>query len=217
MDGTANIVVLCADDRCIAPAVAVELLGALQTRGLTGVTVTSAGTRAVEGQAWCLESRHHTHRDALSSRVHSATQVTQDMIRTADLVLTSERRLRGAARLLDPHSAARTFTLVEAATLGRAALEGASGRDGGSTSDEPTAKGLSWFVEEMDALRGIVPEPGVQRAWWARGARGGVQGFDLLDPHAPNGSHKRTMAAVRDAVEVVADCVARSVLHLAPV
>jgi protein-tyrosine-phosphatase len=186
------------------------------------VSVTSAGTRAEEGQAWCLESRHHSHRDALSSRVHSATQVTQDMIRTADLVLTSERRFRGAARLLDPHSAGRTFTLVEAATLGRAALEGASRgasrRDGDSPPDEPAAtKGLAWFVEEMDALRGMVPEPGTGRGWWARGARAGAQGFDLLDPHGPKGSHKQTMAAVRDAVEVVADCVARSVAQLAPV
>jgi len=212
-ESSPNILVLCADDVCLAPAAADQLRASLQFRDRGHVAVRSAGIRALEGRPWCPESRHLVRVEGCQAGEHLARQVTSSMVRQADLVLTTERRFRGAGRMLDVHSAGRTFTILEAAALARAAMQGAGvqgagDRRGPHPGHESLDSPLGALVDEMDFLRGLVTLPAPPSAWRTRFSRTPVRGPDVVDPHGAGGSHRRALDAMHEACLVLADAVA---------
>lgn len=219
-----TVLVLCASDRCLAPASAAVLRSALQAHGEWQVQVVSAGIRAEVGAGWCPQISEQLTKDHdLIMRPHRAQQVTAELVRAADLVLVSERKFRGSARLLDAASADHTFTIVEAAGLAREALarmateattvppstaaEGAAQPGPGRLG---TRERLMWLLEEMNAMRGLVslpPEP--PHGWRKRFARHQeVVGLDILDPDSDRGSHRKAAPALREALDSFASSLA---------
>ena len=221
-----TILVLCGNDRCLAPASATVLRSALQAHGEWQVQVLSAGIRAEVGRGWCQEMGEHLTRDQeFSIRPHQAQQVTAELVRTADLILVSERRYRGAARLLDAASAPHTFTLVEAASLAGAVLSAASAASShtapgpalpgpGTAPQQATASRLGtrdrlvWLTAEMDAMRGLAPLPEEPHGWRRRFTGREVVGIDILDPDDGRGSHRRALPALRAALDSFASSLA---------
>jgi hypothetical protein len=130
-------------------------------------------------------------RSALQSPGHDGSQsrrLTADTVRRADLILTTQARWRGAVRLLDVHSAPRTFTVLEARHLARVAVERPCPPD--------TEDAFAWVLEEMDALRGAVPLP--PPPWWRRTNRTGrTHRWDLADPHGRMVRHKHTLVVAQ--------------------
>lgn len=211
-----TVLVLCANDRCLAPAAATVLRSALQAHGEWQVQVVSAGIRAEVGAGWCPEMSEQLTKDHdLILRPHRAQQVTPELVRAADLVLVSERKYRGTARLLDAGSAAHTFTFVEAALLARAAQERAAAEPPPVAEDPPAGAGrlgtrerMMWLLEEMDNMRGLVPMPEEPHGWRTRFARAEVIGLDLLDPDGERGSHRKAAPALRQALDSFASSLA---------
>ncbi|SDP37938.1 Low molecular weight phosphotyrosine protein phosphatase [Pedococcus dokdonensis] len=212
-----TVLVLCANDRCLAPAAAAVLRSALQAHGEWHVQVVSAGLRVEVGAGWCPEMSEQLTKDHdLILRPHRAQQVTAELVRAADLVLVSERKYRGTARLLDAGSAAHTFTLVEAALLATAALQRAAGEPPPLAEDPApagagrlgTRERLMWLLEEMDAMRGLVAVPEEPHGWRTRFSRSEVVGLDILDPDSERGSHRKAGPAMRQALDSFASSLA---------
>ena len=218
MDTT--VLVLCANDRCLGPAAATILRTALQEHGEWQVQVVSAGIRAVVGAGWCPQMSEQLTKDHdLIMRPHSALQVTAELVRAADLVLVSERKYRGSAKLLDAGSSTHIFTIVEAAVLAKAALTRAEAEPPpAGPSDAPpqastgrlgTRERLMWLLEEMDAMRGLVGVPEEPRGWRSRFKRTPeVSGLDILDPDGDRGSHRKAAPALREALDSFASSLA---------
>jgi protein-tyrosine-phosphatase len=214
-----TVLVLCSNDRCLAPAAATVLRSALQAHGEWQVQVVSAGIRAEVGNGWCPEMSEQLIKDHdLIMRPHRAQLVTAELVRAADLVLVSERKYRGSARLLDAGSADHTFTFVEAATLAKEALARAAAEaaampvEGAAPSGSPrlgTRERLIWLLEEMNALRGLVVPPEEPHGWRRRFTKTDeVIGLDLLDPHGERGSHRKAAPALRAALDSFASSLA---------
>ncbi|KRF23899.1 MULTISPECIES: hypothetical protein [unclassified Phycicoccus] len=215
-----TVLVLCANDRCLAPAAATILRSALQAHAEWQVQVVSAGIRAEIGAGWCPQMSDQLTKDHdLIMRPHRAQQVTSELVRAADLVLVSERKYRGSARLLDAASADHTFTIVEAAILAKEALartvaEGAAvsveGAVHSGTGRLGTRERLIWLLEEMNAVRGLVALPPEEPHGWRRrfGRAAEVVGHDILDPHGERGSHRKAAPALREALDSFASSLA---------
>jgi protein-tyrosine-phosphatase len=216
-----TVLVLCANDRCLARAAAMILRTALQAHGEWQVQVASAGIWAEVGAAGCPQMSEQLTRDHdLIMRPHRAQQVTPELVRAADLVLVSERKYRGSARLLDAGSATHTFTVVEAAMLARAALARAAAEPSTGPADathQPgtgrlgTRERMMWLLEEMDAMRGLVGVPEEPHGWRSRFRRtSDVVGLDILDPDSERGSHRKAAPALRDALNSFASSLAEA-------
>ncbi|GAA2164301.1 hypothetical protein [Pedococcus bigeumensis] len=215
-----TVLVMCANDQCLAPAGATILRSALQAHGEWQVQVVSAGIRAEVGAGWCPQISDQLTKDHdLIMRPHRAQQVTSELVRAADLVLVSERKFRGSARLLDAGSADHTFTFLEAALLAKEALartvaEGAAvpaeGSGTAGTGRLGTRERLVWLLEEMNAMRGLVALPPEQPHGWRRRFARNVEvvGHDILDPHGERGSHRKAAPALREALDSFASSLA---------
>ena len=210
-----TVLVLCANDRCLAPAGATILRSALQAHGEWQVQVVSAGIRAEVGAGWCPQIKDHD----LIMRPHRAQQVTSELVRAADLVLVSERKFRGSARLLDAGSADHTFTFLEAALLAREALARAVAEEGAAPGEGTgpvgtgrlgTRERLTWLLEEMNAVRGLVGLPSQQPHGWRRRVARKVEvvGPDSLAPDGERGSHRKAAPALREALDSFASSLA---------
>jgi protein-tyrosine-phosphatase len=218
VDMQATVLVLCANDRCLAPAAGTVLRSALQAHAEWQVQVVSAGIRAEVGAGWCPQmSRQLTKDHDLIMGPHRAQQATTELVRAADLVLVSERKYRGSARLLDAGSAPHTFTFLEAALLAKEAVLRAAA-EMTSLPSVPAQPGagrlgsrdrLIWLLEEMNAMRGLVQPPEEQHGWRSRFTRTTeVVGQDLLDPDGDRGSHRKVAAAARAALDSFASSLA---------
>lgn len=213
-----TVLVLGASDRCLAPASATVLRSALEARGEWQVQVVSAGVRAEVGAGWCREMSGRLTKDHdLVIRPHRAQQVTAELVRSADLVLVSERKYRGSARLLDPGSAGHTFTLVEAAVLAKAVLAKATldqavlppdGAPQAGSGRLGTRERLMWLLEEMDAVRGLAGVPEEPHGRRPRFRRLEVLGLDILDPDGERGSHRKAAPVMRQALDSFASSLA---------
>lgn len=219
-----HVLVLCGSDACLGPAAAVALLAGLEQAGAGGtVTVATAGVRAEVGTPWCAEAAMaHAGASGVHLRwSHRARQITRTLVQEADIILATERRYRGVSRMLDVHSANRTFTALEAAALGEAVISrrdsdlAASSRHARVAPDNDAQ--IRWLVEEMDSLRGLVTMPMPQHRWpTGRRPRCLVAGIDVLDPHTMGGSHRQALSALDRAMRTFAGTVAQVTSHAVP-
>mgnify|MGYP001607723255 CR=1 FL=1 len=112
MPTTARILAVCTGNICRSPAV--ERL--LAARLGPGYAVASAGTRALVGSPIDTQIVRLLGAAHVSAAGFSARQLTSDLVREADLVLTLKREHRSAVVRLAPAALRTTFTLRE---LGR--------------------------------------------------------------------------------------------------
>lgn len=171
-----RILVVCTANICRSPAAATLLRRALADMP---VTVTSAGTAAIDGQPACdlssalvgeFVAREYGGAtggasDAAGSSNHRSRRVTAEMLAQADLIVALDRSHRAELARLDAASRTRTFTLRQAARLSEVvAGYTAHGQvpPGAPPVPEDQEARLRWWVAELDAARGTaapVPEP----------------------------------------------------------
>jgi hypothetical protein len=104
------------------------------------------------------------------------------------------RRHKAEVRRLDPRSAHRTFTLREAAVLGRSMVDRRLRK---GQVQLPTGD-LVWFVGELDALRGVVATGETAGGWLSRFRRSSDP-LDLSDPHTDGGTHRHVIMQINVA------------------
>lgn len=109
-----QVLFVCTGNICRSPAA--ERLAAYAWNGLP-VDFGSAGTRAVTGAGIHARTALALERRGVSSSGHVARDLSEDLVRDADLVLTMTRSHRSDVVRLQPAAVSRTFTLTEAARL----------------------------------------------------------------------------------------------------
>jgi protein-tyrosine phosphatase len=160
----ACVLVVCTANVCRSPATA-ELLA---LGAGPDVRLTSAGLRAVAGQGRCsLTADWLAEIGVPLTAGHRSRPLTVALIREADLVLTMTRQHRSGVLRLLPSRQGSTFTLAQAARLGRWVLDQEIRPDGRPGS----AERVHWMVDELDAARARAPMPD------------GPELDDVEDPH----------------------------------
>ncbi len=106
----AQVLAVCTGNICRSPAV--ERLLAARFAG-TDVQVSSAGTHAVVGHGMSVPMVPLVEAAGADASGFAARQLTADLVRGADLVLTLTRQHRSAVVELAPATVRRTFTLRE--------------------------------------------------------------------------------------------------------
>ncbi|WP_375406729.1 hypothetical protein [uncultured Amnibacterium sp.] len=196
-----SVLVVCTANVCRSPLAARTLARALEGSALGAVEVTSAGTRALEGQAMCAVSAEEL--DPGDAAEHRARQLTGDLVREADLVLTMEREQRSDAVRSAPGSQAKVFTLREAAALLSVLAE----------RDVPAPTDLAALAKALHSVRGLAPlvptEP-VKKHWWSRPEEP-EDPMTIVDGHGRS-LEEHTAAAAQ--VHETADRVAAAIIAL---
>ena len=196
-----SVLVVCAANVCRSPLAARTLARALEGSALGAVEVTSAGTRALEGQPMCDVSAEEL--DSGDAAEHRARQLTGDLVREADLVLTMEREQRCAAVRSAPGSQAKVFTLREAAALLSVLAE----------RDVPAPTDLAALAKALHSVRGLAPlvptEP-VKKHWWSRPEEP-EDPMTIVDGH---GRSREEHTAAAAQVHETADRVAAAIIAL---
>ncbi len=160
MSGT--LLIVCTANVCRSPLAARVLDRVLMRSALAPTEVVSAGTRALEGQSMCVVSAEDLgDGDDAYALEHHARQLTGDLVREADLVLTMEREQRSEAVRAAPGSQAKVFTLREAEALLGVLAE----------RNVPAPADLTALATALHSVRGLAPlvptEP-VKKHWWSR-------------------------------------------------
>lgn len=169
-----RILLVCTANICRSPSAAELLRNELQHLGLDDdVGVDSAGVAAVEGKPACelsssLVNQLLAHRDAgdpaLESLLagHVSQLVATSLVTEADLVLALDRGHRAELARLSPTARPKTFTLRQAASLARvvgAYLAAGELPVGAPPMPVDAVPRLRWWVGELDAARGLIPQP----------------------------------------------------------
>lgn len=192
-----RVLVVCTANVCRSPLAAAILRRRWDAAGLPA-EVSSAGVRAMRGAPVCVVSQ-----EVLGAPLAGAArEITPDLVREADLVLTMEREQRSSVVRLLPGSQARVFTLREAAAL----LDGLLERD-------TRLDGLRGLAPAMHALRGVVvppADPQPRRRWWQRPVEP-ADSITIPDGHGLDPAQHR---AALERVDAAAERVAAAVLAL---
>jgi len=193
-----TILVVCSANVCRSPVAAAMLDANFAALDLDSmVTVVSRGVSAMEGDQVCADAVALAGLDGLQ---HSAKRLTADDIAAADLILTAEEAHRGAVVRLVPAARRRTFTLLEAVSLGQwLALdsplpEGFPLPEPPPPMDSPRAR-LLWWVSELNECRGLPPG-------------GGEIATNILDAHELGRiDHLTVVSQVRAATTLLAGMI----------
>ena len=115
----ANILVVCTGNICRSPLAERLLLARLDAAGIDRgqVSVGSAGTRAVVGHAMTEQAAAELAGVGGDPQGHLARQLTPELVRDADLVVTATLAHRREVVTLYPEALRRSFTLLELARL----------------------------------------------------------------------------------------------------
>ncbi|WP_199424931.1 arsenate reductase/protein-tyrosine-phosphatase family protein [Actinotalea solisilvae] len=169
---TFSVLTVCTGNICRSPAVERLLAAGL---GST-VTVTSAGTRAMVGHPVSPPMVPLLTAAGVSSEGFVARQLTEQLVREADLVLPLTRAHRAAVVDLAPAAVRRTFTLLELARLAAAV-------DPADLPAGPPAARLRALLPLAAARRGHVP-PGDDDVVdpYGRGDALYAESFGLIEP-----------------------------------
>lgn len=151
----ARILFVCTANVCRSPYLELRLRAVARGRGIDGVEVASAGTRAAPGHPIATELLDRLARDGIDGSGHGAHRLSADDLEASDLVLTATRAHRREVSQLQPGARERVFTvlqftrLLSAATPPRrgtndlpaviAAALAARGRTGGGSDDDDLA------------------------------------------------------------------------------
>jgi len=174
------VLVVCTGNICRSPATE-RLLGAWLGQG-SGVSVSSAGTRAVVGHPVAPPMVPLLVGAGGVADGFVARQLTAPAVRGADLVLAMTRAHRSAVVTLEPAAVRRTFTLLELARI--------------LGADRPPADGGTTSVR----LAAVTARAALAR----RPHPVGQEADDIEDPWGGSDQlYARVFAQIRGAVEVV--------------
>lgn len=156
---TIDILVVCTGNVCRSPFIA-----ALLAAGLPGLTIRSAGTAVVVGQAPDAEIlRALAERGCGQPRTSSAQALTRGMVRSANLIITATRLHRGLTIALDNGVGGRAFTLKELARVA-----GANNPPSGFAATVNRAAQVAHIAEIVDYDDDLDDPHGLDRAAYER-------------------------------------------------
>lgn len=112
-----HVLMVCTGNICRSPSAERLLLAHAQRLGVTGLTVASAGTRAVVGYGMEPIARAVLGTLGGDPTLFRARQLTTELCTEADLILTMTTRHRAAVLTAAPRVMRRTFSLLEAQRL----------------------------------------------------------------------------------------------------
>ena len=139
---------------------------------------------------------------------HEPIQLTRDVARRADLILTADRSIRSTVARLDPHAHERTFTLREAAALAYHVAETTP------IPSHPTTKdSLRWLTAEMNDNRGLIGLPSTNhyRRSVLPWPKVEVHDHDVPDAHGDTPApHRVVRELILDATGVLTQAFLRS-------
>lgn len=187
------ILVVCAANVCRSPLA--ELLLRRGLEGAPGVRAESAGTLAQDGAMICplVASWHHDAAWGAASGAHRSRRADAGLLEQAELILVSSRDVRADVVLAAPEVRGRTYTLREAAHLGRGFDSAAQPRHVGTVARYAT------HLDRARVVRGAVPDS--HRRWW-RARR--ADGSDIADGHGQGRrAHRAALAEVVGATAAV--------------
>lgn len=140
-----SLLTVCTGNICRSPLAELHLARGLAE--LTSVTVSSAGTMAVDDDVMPEQARALARSFELEPDEHRARFLFEPDVRNADLVIALAREHRRAVVAMHPRASRYTFTLREAARLAR------------DVTDDEIATALSALADdasEADRLRAVV-------------------------------------------------------------
>lgn len=184
-----RVLAVCTGNVCRSPAA--ERLLAARLGGRSGITVGSAGTRALVGGPVDPPVAELLRAAGARPAPFAARQLTAGDLRAADLVVVMTRPHRSAVVALDPSAVRRTFLLPELAALAAAVADAGWPQ---ALQDDPAAR--------LAALPGLVPAH-----------RGRVRlpaALEIDDPHRqPVAVYARAVAQIGTAVDQLVDALRR--------
>jgi protein-tyrosine phosphatase len=191
MRGT--LLVVCTANVCRSP-----LAARLLADALPDADVSSAGVQALVDAPMCAVSASVLPEGDVVD--HVARQLTPDLVRSSDLVLTMEREHRSAAVRLAPGTQSSVFTLREAAALARGHA------DRGTRPPEE----LGSLASALHGLRGLVALPAAEppkRRWWSRPVEP-EDPLTIVDGHGrPDAVHRAAAEQVAATTEALLDAL----------
>ncbi|MFM2721059.1 arsenate reductase/protein-tyrosine-phosphatase family protein [Microbacterium mcarthurae (nom. nud.)] len=151
---TFTVLAVCTGNVCRSPVAELQIAAALQS--IAAVRVSSAGTHALVGssvpETTLLMSREY----GLDASQHRARQLTDELIRDADLIIAMAREHRRAVVEAVPAAVRRTFTLRELARIAAAAKDHPMEELTPQGGDLASTDALAVAVTHAAALRGRV-------------------------------------------------------------
>lgn len=149
--------------------------------------ISSAGTRVGAGalemcpvSASLIAAAGGPDVDTLTG-MHHPRGIDADDLRGADLILTASRAERAAVAALAPEVRSRTFTLREAAYLGKDPVQPQEFELMAEfASPAVEARGLELYAEVLHARRGFIALPVARRTLWGKRRR---NPYDIADAH----------------------------------
>jgi protein-tyrosine phosphatase len=224
---TSSILFVCTANICRSVTGAHLLSQRISSCESTGeILIHSAGTHALPGSLGCDVSLPLAGADP---EKHGSTQLDEDMIQRADLVVCAARDHRSVVARLHPKARARTFTMQQAGRIASfllaedvlgAAADKASGtpreyperdhRNAVAALPPPGPARLTWLVAEMDAARGVTPKP--ESPSGTAGFLGDVD--DVVDPHVVGFErHGMVVQQIRECLEPLATLIIDTANH----
>lgn len=218
---TFNILFVCSANVCRSPLAATLMSDYLRRAGAdTQIVVTSAGVHASRGADRCSRSASWLKSNRYPIDPHSSRRAVESLTQEADLILATDRGVHASLLRSAPLVRSHTFTIREAAILGQ---EVATRRNSVLNSDPATSQEgvgerattvdpvdlLAWWVEEMNAARGLVSLGTSPHSHWYRRRKVVTSLYDIPDAHGGDRSwgHRPVLSLTQQAVERVASSI----------
>lgn len=178
--GRETILVVCTGNVCRSPYMEYAIRNGLAERGISSVSVMSAGTRALIGHRMADPILAALAEEGVDGSGFRAQNLTQALAAGADLILTAEASHRSEVARLLPRALPRIFTLRQFARL--TAID---------PLDHPGGRRLDYLVQQVAGLRGTTQPAG--------GAAD-----DVEDPwNGSRAAYRRALDAMRDPVRAI--------------
>lgn len=185
---TFRILTVCTGNVCRSPAAELFLSRELSSLGF--VDISSAGTGALVGHGIPEPGLRLLGAEGFGGSTHRARQVTPNIIRDVDLVLTMSREHRRAVVEQVPAATRRTFTIRELARV--ADFVGIGDNAGAHTADDSEGR-MRAAVLLAAVQRGLAPQPA------------DPADLDVIDPYRRSDeTYRESFAQIRPAAATVA-------------
>ena len=185
-----RILTVCTGNICRSPTAALLLTEALSP--YVDVEVISRGTKALIGQSMPIQAQQLIDGQRTDPSLHTARQVDEESVITADLILTMAREHRRSVVSAYPTTLRRAFTLREFAAVTRqtaADFLANPTRQGSETVEERMREGIAFAA----SMRGTIPPPSSSSE------------FDVVDPYGrPDDIYRASFEEIRPAVDQTA-------------